>query len=288
MGFALRLRKQPRPEIERRVHDAAALLGLENLLDRTPRQLSGGQRQRVAIGRALVREPQVFLFDEPLSNLDAKLRGEMRREIAALHRRLGTTMIYVTHDQLEAMTLGDRIVVMNQGRVEQIGTPAEVYDHPRDTFVAGFLGNPPMNLLPGTLAADHGTPVFRADAASDLAIPVSPTLVPATERPPARVILGVRPEHVHIRSTAAAPDHFNASEADAAAAPLLPATVELVEPLGHEQLVHLRLGAAPIIARTTGRFAPRGGTMTHITFEPDRLRLFDADTTLALGVQPGA
>jgi ABC-type sugar transport system ATPase subunit len=150
LAFALRLRKRSRTEIAERVDAAAATLGLGALLDRAPKQLSGGQRQRVAIGRAIVREPSVFLFDEPLSNLDAALRSEMRRELAALHHRLAATMLYVTHDQVEAMTLGDRIVVMNKGRIAQIGTPAEVYRNPRDTFVASFVGSPTMNLLKGT------------------------------------------------------------------------------------------------------------------------------------------
>src|SRR5256885_14066654 len=150
MAFGLKLRKRPKPEIERRVKEAANLLGLENLLQRKPKQLSGGQRQRVALGRAIVREPKVFLMDEPLSNLDAKLRVQMRAELKKLHRRLGITTIYVTHDQVEAMTLGDRIAVMNAGKLQQLGVPQEVYDHPTNVFVAGFIGSPPMNLLRGT------------------------------------------------------------------------------------------------------------------------------------------
>src|SRR5690348_9460848 len=161
MGFALRLARVAKAERNRKVEEAARILQLEPYLDRRPRDLSGGQRQRVAIGRAIVREPSVFLFDEPLSNLDAALRGEMRRELAELHQRLGATMLYVTHDQIEAMTLGDRIVVMHQGRVRQVDTPARVYDRPADTFVAGFLGSPPMNLVPGTVERVDGSLVVR-------------------------------------------------------------------------------------------------------------------------------
>lgn len=277
MGFALRLQKRPRAEIERRVGEAAALLGLSELLDRAPRQLSGGQRQRVAIGRALVREPRVFLFDEPLSNLDAKLRGEMRREIAALHRRLGATMIYVTHDQLEAMTLGDRIVVMNEGRVRQIGVPSEVYDHPRDTFVATFLGSPPMNLVPGTVGDSDGSLVFRPDAQPNAAVPlVLPTGAPgsASVAPAGTpVLLGVRPEHVRLADPASdgAPAHFPR------------ATVELVEPLGHDQLVHLRLGDLMLAARTARYPTPAADSSVALVFDPAYVHLFDAVTGLALG-----
>ncbi|MGH2708616.1 MAG: ABC transporter ATP-binding protein, partial [Actinomycetota bacterium] len=160
LAFALKLRKLPRGEIDRRVRDAAQVLGIEALLQRHPRQMSGGERQRVALGRALVRQPQVFLFDEPLSNLDAKLRVQMRREIARLHRQLGTTMIYVTHDQVEAMTLGDRIVVLNRGEMQQVDTPTALYERPRNTFVASFIGTPPMNLFEGEIL-DQSRPRFR-------------------------------------------------------------------------------------------------------------------------------
>lgn len=279
MGFALRLRKRPRAEIDQRVGDAAAVLGMTDLLNRTPRQLSGGQRQRVAIGRALVREPRAFLFDEPLSNLDAKLRGEMRREIAALHRRLGTTIIYVTHDQLEAMTLGDRIVVMSEGRVRQIGAPATVYDHPRDTFVASFLGSPPMNLIPGALTEANGTVVFRADAQPAAAVPLPPALAAAARRGEGtiveRVLLGIRPEHLLVGDAA---ESTTVSDAGS-----LCAKIDLVEPLGHEQLMHLRLGDVPLAARM-----PRRPTAVHldvpvqVEFDPAYLHLFDAASGLAL------
>ena len=275
MGFALKLRKRPKKEIEKRVRDAAAVLGLETFLDRTPRQLSGGQRQRVAIGRALVREPRVFLFDEPLSNLDAKLRGEMRRELAALHRRLGTTMIYVTHDQLEAMTLGDRIVVMSQGRVRQIGPPTDVYDHPQDTFVATFLGSPPMNLIAGTIDGTKGESVFRPEAQPGAVIPVPPDLVARAQAQTAhRLLLGVRPEFVLVAER----DDVSAQRPG-----VLTATVELIEPLGHEQLLHLRVGELPIAARMARRVVDRVETTVVVQFEQGHLQLFDAVTGAAVG-----
>src|SRR6476646_6502298 len=193
MAFALKLRHVKKEEIQQRVRRAAATLGIEEYLQRKPRELSGGQRQRVALGRALVRQPEVFLFDEPLSNLDAKLRVEMRREIARLHRELGTTMVYVTHDQAEAMTLGDRIVVMQGGRVQQIDTPLAVYGTPANTFVAGFIGSPPMNLIEG-LVSSGDAPEFRA-AGGAIVLPVPRALrTLLAARAGAPVVLGVRPE----------------------------------------------------------------------------------------------
>jgi multiple sugar transport system ATP-binding protein len=274
MGFALRLRKRPAEEIDRRVRAAAVTLGLDAMLDRRPAQLSGGQRQRVAIGRAIVREPRVFLFDEPLSNLDAKLRAEMRRELATLHRRLGATMLYVTHDQVEAMTLGDRIVVMSAGRVRQIDTPTGVYERPRDTFVAGFLGSPPMNLMSGTLVRAEDRLAFAPDGAADARVPLPGPLAAAAERArPARVLVGVRPEHVRLLDAAAQPE--------AGAAPHR-AAIELVEPLGHEQLVFLRLGAVALAARTAPRPLPPAGETIEVIFDPARLHLFDAESGLTV------
>src|SRR5919197_4518167 len=207
MGFSLKLRGAPKREIAARVKRAAEILGLAHLLERYPRQLSGGQRQRVAMGRAIVRDPQVFLFDEPLSNLDAKLRVQMRTEIKALHQRLRTTSIYVTHDQVEAMTMADRIVVMHDGRVEQIGTPLELYDHPANLFVAGFIGSPAMNMLGGSI---DGNAFVAADGAR-----IDLRTVPANSdgRP---VTLGVRPEHFHLDPNG------------------LPAEILTVEPTGSE------------------------------------------------------
>jgi multiple sugar transport system ATP-binding protein len=274
LAFALKLRKRPTAEIAERVAVAAETLALTPMLDRTPRQLSGGQRQRVAIGRAIVREPRVFLFDEPLSNLDAALRGEMRREIAALHRALGATMLYVTHDQVEAMTLGDRIVVMNEGRVRQVDAPADVYDHPRDTFVAGFLGSPPMNLLDGTLVRDGSAWLVRLAQSPESSIALPDRLAPSAEAAPSRdVIVGVRPEHLKARR----------SDAGSPAQPgELAATLELAEPLGHEHLLHLRVGEAALTARSEPAAWPEMGATLLVRPVTERLHLFDAASGLSL------
>jgi multiple sugar transport system ATP-binding protein len=271
MGFALRLRKRSASEITQRVNDAAATLGLTDLLDRQPRQLSGGQRQRVAIGRAIVREPSVFLFDEPLSNLDAALRGEMRRELAELHQRLGATMLYVTHDQIEAMTLGDRIVVMHQGRVRQVDTPARVYDRPADTFVAGFLGSPPMNLLPGPIEGADSQMLIRLDGAPDVVLPMPATIAVDQLPQSGAVILGVRPEHLRTSSidSRARSDGFEA-------------TVELAEALGHEQLLHLRTGHAPVTVRGAPGERPTIGSVLLVQADRSRLHLFDRQTGVSL------
>ncbi len=266
MGFALTLRKRPATEIATRVNEAAATLGLGDLMDRQPRQLSGGQRQRVAIGRAIVREPSVFLFDEPLSNLDAALRAEMRREIGLLHRRLGATMLYVTHDQIEAMTLGDRIVVMHQGRVRQIDTPERVYDRPADTFVARFLGSPPMNLLAGTLVRSGERPAGRLDAAPAVVIPLPAAFDAARLPADAAVIAGVRPEHLRVDPAGGG----------------VTATVDLAEVLGHEQLLHVRVGTLPLIVR--GPAAPRfaTGDTVRLAVNAEHVHLFDARSEVAL------
>jgi multiple sugar transport system ATP-binding protein len=272
MAFALKLRKRPASEIAERVSAAASTLGLTTMLDRTPRQLSGGQRQRVAIGRAIVREPSVFLFDEPLSNLDAALRSEMRRELAAIHQRLGATMLYVTHDQVEAMTLGDRIVVMHEGRVRQVDTPATVYDHPHDTFVAGFLGSPPMNLLAGMLVQRDGRWLAQLTDAPALQLTLPPALAAVAARASApAVIVGIRPEHL-----TAGPVH-GASPADS-----LMATVELAEPLGHEQLLHLRSGGVAFTVRAAPGVRPAPGSPVSVRMAPERLHLFDAATGVSL------
>jgi multiple sugar transport system ATP-binding protein len=275
MAFALRLRKRPRSEITARVEAAAETLAITALLDRVPRQLSGGQRQRVAIGRAIVREPSVFLFDEPLSNLDAALRGEMRREIGMLHRRLGATMIYVTHDQIEAMTLGDRIVVMHQGRVRQVDTPARVYGRPADTFVARFLGSPPMNMLDGMLVREHDALAVRIDEAPNVAIPLPADLAPAlAARAPTsgKVIVGIRPEHLRLSPTG-----------ESQGGGVL-GTVELAEVLGHEQLVHLRVHGVPLIVRGDPGERPDVGATVRVSVDGERVHLFDADTGVNLRV----
>jgi multiple sugar transport system ATP-binding protein len=255
LAFALKLRKLPRTEIARRVRDAAAILGIEGLLRRRPREMSGGERQRVALGRAIVRQPQVFLFDEPLSNLDAKLRVQMRREIARLHRQLGTTMIYVTHDQVEAMTLGDRIAVLNAGELQQVDTPTALYERPRNTFVAAFIGSPPMNLVQGRLSAGR----FEAPG-FELSTRGWPVAGDGTTDQ--SVVLGVRPEDLQ-------------PTADPATSVM--ARVELVELLGGEALVHLRAGASDLTARMPSP-PPAAGSDVPLAIRPDRIHLFDAAT----------
>jgi multiple sugar transport system ATP-binding protein len=260
VAFGLRLRHHAPADVDRRVRSAAAALGLAELLDRRPGQLSGGQRQRVALGRALVREPAVFLLDEPLSNLDARLRGEMRVEIAALHRRLHATTVYVTHDQLEAMTLGDRLVVLREGAVQQAGPPLEVYARPANRFVAGFIGSPAMNFLDGRVLHDDGRRRFRS---SDGAVEVPLADAAAAEEGRA-VTLGVRPEDVAL--------------APAGATDALALTVEAVEALGPEVLLHARAGAAALVARLPPQSVPERGASVRLTLRPDRLHFFDART----------
>jgi ABC-type sugar transport system ATPase subunit len=258
LAFPLEMRGLARADVARRVGEVAALLELGELLDRLPRELSGGQRQRVAMGRALVREPDVFLLDEPLSNLDAKLRGQVRAEIAELRRRTGTTMIYVTHDQVEAMTLGDRVAVLRQGRLQQVAPPRELYASPANAFVAGFIGSPPMNLLAATLSVDgHGRPAL---ALGDARVPLADALAAAARRAGgAELIAGFRPECVG----EAAPGSEGALEA----------RVEYVEYLGHELLAHLRLGPHAITARLPEQtLAP--GSLLSLSIPPPALHLF--------------
>ncbi len=254
MAYGLKIAKLPKSEIEQRVQKAARILELGALLQRKPRQLSGGQRQRVAMGRAIVRAPKVYLFDEPLSNLDAKLRAQTRLEIQKLHRELGVTSLFVTHDQVEAMTLAERMIVMNAGRIEQIGTPEAVYARPASTFVAGFIGSPPMNLLAGS--AD-GRSFMPDGGGAELPLP-------ATAPRGGAVMLGVRPEH-------AAP----ATNGEAG----WPLAVELVEMLGAERLVYGKLGGAPFTLRIDGTLAPpHAGDMMRIAAAPHRLHWFDPAT----------
>jgi multiple sugar transport system ATP-binding protein len=269
LAFALRLRKLAPADVEARVRRAANVLGIDSILDRTPRQLSGGQRQRVAIGRAIVREPRVFLFDEPLSNLDAKLRVHMRREIARLHRELATTVIYVTHDQVEAMTLGDRIVVMNAGRVEQVGAPIDVYDHPRTLFVASFIGSPAMNLLEGTLRAEGGTISFVADR-SGVALPVSPaSAAQLRTRVERRVTAGIRPEDLRVA---------NGDAQRAADEASIDIVIDGVEPLGNEALVYARAAGQELVARTALRQPHLGVDRAALRVAAHRIHYFDRDT----------
>ncbi|MBB5752896.1 ABC transporter ATP-binding protein [Prosthecomicrobium pneumaticum] len=260
MGFALRFAGMPKAEIRSRVLDAARVLDLEPLLKRKPRALSGGQRQRVAIGRAIVRQPKLFLFDEPLSNLDAELRVHMRIEIAKLHRRLGVTTIYVTHDQVEAMTLADRIVVLRAGAVEQIGSPLALYDDPDNLFVAGFIGSPKMNLLPAVGAATPmGAPALRIAALGDALIPLPPGAPKVAEGAP--VTSGIRPEQF-----------------DPAGPVGLDLTVDIVEHLGGTNHVHARKGDAPpiVVDVREGRTLRPGDPIT-VRFDPAALHLFGTD-----------
>ncbi len=259
LGFALQIAKTPRPDLERKVATAAAMLGLEPLLARYPRQLSGGQRQRVAMGRAIVRDPKVFLFDEPLSNLDAKLRVQVRGEIRDLQRRLNTTTLYVTHDQVEAMTMGDKIVVLNGGKVEQTGAPLELYDRPANVFVAGFLGSPAMNFIDGAIEIDRG-PRFRiVDGGS---APIAEAAHGWSGRP---VIYGIRPEDIRLDPEAG-----------------VPATVVAVEPTGYETHVLMRLGQREIVAivRDRATFAPRD--VINISIASPVAHFFDPMTGLRL------
>jgi multiple sugar transport system ATP-binding protein len=262
MAFSLILAKVDKAVIDERVRRAARILGLAEYLDRYPRQLSGGQRQRVAMGRAIVRDPKVFLFDEPLSNLDAKLRVQMRTEIRELHQRLGSTSIYVTHDQIEAMTMADQIVVMRDGRIEQTGRPLELYDEPANVFVAGFIGSPAMNFLAGTVRTANGSAVVEVDGTAALALP------PGAGAPDgARVYYGMRPEH------------WRLAEADAG----LPVEVAVVEPTGAQTLVVAKAGRGiEVQALFTERLGLRPGQRIGLRPDLDRVRLFDAASEIRL------
>ena len=267
IAIALEYRGVGKAEIRQRVQATARILDIGELLERLPRQLSGGQRQRVAMGRAIVRNPQLFLFDEPLSNLDAKLRVQMRTELRRLRERVATTAIYVTHDQVEAMTLADRIVVLDHGRVEQIGTPDDVYERPATIFVAGFLGAPPMNLLAGRLEATGPARVAVIGEGLRLKLPEDGRDGPLPDAP-AEVWCGFRPEDLHW----APPDW--ASPADGAR-PLLSGTALAVEPLGSEALVTVALAGQEISCRLPPRTVRRAGEEVHLAIDPERLHLFD-------------
>ena len=260
MAFSLRVRGTATAEIDRRIAEAARMLGIEHLLDRKPGQLSGGQRQRVAMGRAIVRRPKVFLFDEPLSNLDAKLRGQVRAEINKLHRAIGTTIINVTHDQVEAMTLADRIVIMRGGVIEQVGTPDEVYNSPASVFVGGFIGAPAMNFVRGRVASG----ALRLDGGNQ--IPLNGRVRGAALEG-RELLVGMRPEH------------FVAGDAGAGR---ISGQVQVVEPLGADTLVHLQVGEAMVTARMAPEVRPTPGETISITMDPARLFLFDAATERAI------
>ncbi len=270
MAFGLKLRKASREEIERRVREAAELLGIGHLLERRPRELSGGQRQRVALGRAIVREPDVFLMDEPLSNLDAILRVQMRAEISKLHQRLKTTFIYVTHDQVEAMTMGDRIVIMRDGVVQQVGTPQEVYAHPANVFVAGFIGTPAMNFMRGTLRAQDGALVF-ADGSMQVPLPRSSAEEASAyvDRP---VIAGIRPSAVQVAPDGAGTD----------GAGILPARVDVVEPMGDLAYIFADAGGQTFTVRVDPGSLPAIGQQISLRVDSAALHLFDAETERAI------
>ena len=267
MAYGLRNRGTPKPEIERRVAEAAKLLAIGDFLDRKPRALSGGQRQRVAMGRAIVRNPKVFLFDEPLSNLDAKLRVQMRTEIKRVHQKVRTTTVYVTHDQVEAMTLADRVVVMNRGRIEQIGAPNELYHSPRTRFVAGFIGSPAMNFVPGKLeAADGGLRVRLTDAIT-LPVPAARTerYRPYVGRD--GLILGLRPEHL----TEAKPNGDRQLG-------FIDAQLEVVEPLGMETLVFFRINGIDVCGRVSPEAGAREGVRMRLAAAVDNMHLIEEES----------
>jgi multiple sugar transport system ATP-binding protein len=266
LAFGLRRRKIPEPEVARKVRAAAELLGLGNYLARKPRELSGGERQRVALGRAMVRDPKVFLFDEPLSNLDAKLRVQMRAEIKRLHQRVRATMIYVTHDQVEAMTLGDRIAVLKAGVLQQVADPFTLYQHPANQFVAGFIGSPPINFFSAMLRGE-GLP--SALDANGVAITLPPEIAQRLESLRGRKVhLGIRPEDIALEPVGSGVT--------------LEATVEVREPLGNEVLVHWATPVGELISRVPGQEAPRVGERAAIYFEYAKLHFFDPDTERAI------
>lgn len=257
MAYGLKVRGMAKPEIETRVKRAADMLGLDGLMNRMPRQLSGGQRQRVAMGRAIVRDPVAFLFDEPLSNLDAQLRVQMRLEIKKLHQLLGATCIYVTHDQVEAMTLADRVIVMNQGRFMQIGSPVEVYERPENLFVAGFIGSPPMNTVPASLTATGDA----VELAGGNVIPLGISYGRVASR---KVIVGMRPEHITIADSKQSTFHV---------------TVKMVEALGAETVIYGELfGEATVVIRLAGILRIALGTRLDLEIRPEHIHLFDPET----------
>jgi multiple sugar transport system ATP-binding protein len=267
MAFGLRIKKVPKDEIDRRVHDAARILDIEKFLDRKPKALSGGQRQRVAVGRAIVRNPKVFLFDEPLSNLDAKLRVQMRAELSGLHIRLNATMIYVTHDQVEAMTLANKIVVMKDGKIQQIGSPLNLYNYPINKFVAGFIGSPPMNFLTvkvleknGSIVLDEGTFDFK---------PLPQHAEYIKKYVGKEIYFGIRPEDLIYTEKAAAEND-------------LPVKITVVEPLGADIHLWLTTNTQSLVARTEPHYAFKVGDTVHFTPRLEKARYFDKDTELSI------
>lgn len=266
IAFGLRIRKVDKEEIKRSVSEVAEILSLTDYLDRKPADLSGGQRQRVAMGRAIVRHPEVFLFDEPLSNLDAQLRTQMRAEIKRLHSRLGVTSIYVTHDQVEAMTLADRIVVMSAGRIEQIGTPMELFMNPANRFVAGFIGSPPMNQIRATIVDGAHGPAAKISESISISLPPAEGLSSAKGQ---TVIIGIRPEDVQLEASSGAPS--------------IPLEINLIEPLGSEALIHASVDGTPFVIKTQTH-----GDISHLNdikqiyINVDRVKVFDENSGSAL------
>ena len=268
MAFGLKLKGHPKAEILEKVNNAASILGLESMLDRKPKALSGGQRQRVALGRAIVRDPAVFLFDEPLSNLDAKMRVQMRTEISKLHNRLNATMVYVTHDQVEAMTMGDRICVMKDGHIMQLDTPMNIYNNPANMFVAGFIGSPPMNFLEGRIEQDGGRLEFVEGAAGGQGarIQIDPTLLDRARKVVGRnVVFGVRPEN--LSAVESANDaHFSA-------------IIDVVEPMGAETFLYLQTTTGQsLIARVEGDHSFKPGAVVPMRCDQEKAHLFDAES----------
>ena len=264
LAFGLKLRKVPKADIEKRVNEAAGILSLEKLLDRKPKELSGGQRQRVALGRAIVREPAVFLMDEPLSNLDAKLRVQTRAEIARLHQRLKTTIVYVTHDQVEAMTMGTRIAVMSDGLLQQVGTPQALYDKPINRFVAGFIGSPAMNFVDVTMDGAEGSPMLKGEGGA-INIPLPPRLResvgPTKDR---KLVAGFRPEHIEIGEAGQNTATFRAN-------------ADVVEYLGNEELLHVNAGGRDIVAIVDSEHRVKPGDVLDFHIPIDKLHLFDGE-----------
>jgi multiple sugar transport system ATP-binding protein len=275
MAFSIRMRKRPKAEIEAKVREAAQILGLENLLDRKPGALSGGQRQRVALGRAIVRDPAAFLMDEPLSNLDAKLRVQTRAEIARLHQRLGTTIVYVTHDQVEAMTMGDRIAVMREGVLQQVGTPKMLYEAPANRFVAGFIGSPAMNFLTGRVKVEGDAVALALDG---LEIPLRgrAAALARTRGADSELVVGMRPEH------------FDAAASAAEGAISVPATVDVVEFLGNDELIHANVAGNDVVALVPASRGVAVGDKVTLVIADSVVHVFDPESDAVITAGDGA
>ena len=272
MAFGLKLRKTPKAEIKKRVEEAARILDIAHLLDRKPKALSGGQRQRVALGRAIVREPKVFLLDEPLSNLDAKLRAQMRTELTKLHIKLGTTFIYVTHDQIEAMTMGSRIVVMKDGFIQQVDSPTNLYQHPCNLFVAGFIGSPQMNTFPVTITEKGGS-IYAEFSGNSLKLPESKTKNGVLKDYIGKeMIMGIRPEHVHDE------ENYLATIPDG----IVDADVDVTELMGAETFLYLTVGGVNVVAKVSPNTSAKHGDKIKVTMDVNKIHLFDKETEVTV------